>query len=171
MYSLASETRSIAPSLPDASMRSKAASAGDLSPILVLKELAALAVDAAHRVDDPLVLAADRALDVDVEPAFGPATIDDPLRERRRTAGEGEDAVGAVALLTRQTKRDVRLPHRCDDVVDAIRARLDAQVRDVLRLVLRNGMACADEEVAAQRKPVLAELALVRSSPIAARKP
>ena len=53
------------------------------------------------------------------------------------------------------------LPEGDRDIVNAVGARLEAQVLVVLRLVLHHVVARADHHAAAQRQPVLAEFALV----------
>ena len=70
------------PSLPAASIRSKLTRAGDrFGHGYLPDELAALAIDAAHRIDHLAVLALELAFDRRVQPAFGAAPIDDPLRK------------------------------------------------------------------------------------------
>ena len=103
MYSLPSEKRSSAPSLP----RRASSGSGRAQPVarsgasLHLSGAAALAVDPPHRVDDRLVLAVDLALDVRVQPPPWGATIEDALRKLVGGIGEREDRVGAFCRRSR----------------------------------------------------------------------
>ena len=102
------------------------------------------------------------ALDVHVEPSFGAATIDDPLRKRGRGVREREDPSGPSLSCPVEPERDVLLaaPVRRRSRRRPRAARC-AGTRESCVLSCVNRMACADHEVAAQRQPVLAELALV----------
>ena len=173
-YSLPSEKRSSAPSLPAASMRSKFASARRTASAIALisDELAALAVDAAHRIDHLAILAFELAFDRRVQPAFGPAPIDDPLRELVRRDWEREDRV-AVRRRRSPTSlnADFLLARRQRDVVARRRrAARCAGTRSPASCPASTVWPDAEQHAAAQRHPVLAELALVdRAAPAAVR--
>src|SRR5215467_1240362 len=99
------------------SRRSRSWSLGD--------QLAAAAVDPAHRIDHLLGHTVEPAFDVRVEPTLGCAPIDDALRELVAWIVEGENLVGTLCLDSSKAKCFLVLARRRGDIVDAVRAWLE----------------------------------------------
>src|SRR5438046_1052702 len=74
---------------------------------LLAQEFARTAIDTAHRIDHPALLAIDLAFDMYVEPPPGPMAIDEPLRKLVRCAFKSEDFVGPILASAAQPKRRI----------------------------------------------------------------
>src|SRR6476619_4421541 len=97
--------------------------------------------------------------------------IEDALRKLAAGVLKSENLVVAVDFPAGQLESAFLAPRRRRHVVDSVGARLDAQVLVGLRLALQRGLTRADHDVAFERKPFLAELALVHLAFPAAGEP
>src|SRR5205085_1585141 len=113
-YSLPRPKRRSAPSFPAASNRSRPASArpsvDEAIASLVLQRRIGGAIDVVHGIDHVARRRCPRlSRDLGIEPAFGAAPVDDPLREFIDEVGEGEDLCTLSFRDFGQLERDLFL--------------------------------------------------------------